>query len=69
MPKLSHLIASNDMLSNNSAVNGSIQGQPKGLRILIVGAGIGGLTAAIGLRRQGHECLVSLAKWDGTRII
>ncbi|EPS29292.1 hypothetical protein PDE_04241 [Penicillium oxalicum 114-2] len=28
---------------------------PGGLRILIVGAGIGGLTAAIGLRQQGHR--------------
>ena len=26
-----------------------------GLRILIVGAGIAGLTAAIGLRKQGHH--------------
>lgn len=29
-----------------------------GLRILIVGAGIGGLTAAIGLRQQGHEVVI-----------
>lgn len=29
--------------------------QQPGLRILIVGAGIGGLTAAIALRKQGHQ--------------
>lgn len=27
----------------------------KGLRVLIVGAGIGGLVAAIALRQQGHR--------------
>jgi monoamine oxidase len=31
----------------------------RALKILIVGAGIGGLTAAIGLRRQGHHVEVS----------
>lgn len=29
------------------------------LKILIVGAGIAGLTAAIGLRKEGHEVHVS----------
>jgi hypothetical protein len=28
------------------------------LKILVIGAGIGGLTAAIGLRQQGHEVVV-----------
>lgn len=31
----------------------------KGLRVLIAGAGIGGLTAAIALRQQGHRVEVS----------
>lgn len=34
------------------------------LRIIIVGAGIGGLTAAIALRRIGHEIII-LEQWDG----
>ena len=32
----------------------------KPLNIAIVGAGIGGLTAAIGLRRNGHNISVSI---------
>ncbi|KAB8251155.1 hypothetical protein BDV35DRAFT_399966 [Aspergillus flavus] len=32
-----------------------MQSKPKGLKVLIVGAGIGGLAAAIALRQQGHK--------------
>lgn len=35
------------------------QQEPRPLRIVIIGAGIGGLTAAIALRSQGHEVTVS----------
>lgn len=37
-----------------------LRGPEDGLRILIIGAGIGGLTAAIALRQQGHRVEVSL---------
>ena len=36
-----------------------------GLRVLIVGAGIGGLTAAIALRQQGHRVEVSFMGASG----
>lgn len=45
---------------NKSLVNGHINGanstaDPRALNIAIIGAGIGGLTAAIGLRKNGHK--------------
>lgn len=37
-------------------VNGYHHGDEQpGLKVLVVGAGIAGLSAAIGLRQQGHE--------------
>jgi hypothetical protein len=48
--------------------NGHSHGDEKpGLKVLIVGAGVAGLCAAIGLRRQGHEVHVSEA--PGTRSV
>lgn len=45
-------------LSTNN-VNGLDGHKSKGLSILVVGAGIAGLSAAIGLRKQGHYVQVS----------
>ncbi|KAF1357093.1 hypothetical protein BDV97DRAFT_286555 [Delphinella strobiligena] len=38
--------------------------EPRPLKIVFVGGGIGGLTAAIALRQVGHEVVV-LEQWDG----
>lgn len=40
---------------SHAATNGHTAAKSDGLNIVIIGAGIGGLTAAIFLRRQGHR--------------
>ncbi len=41
-----------------NGVNGAGQHASGGLQVLIVGAGIAGLSTAIGLRKQGHQVQV-----------
>lgn len=38
-------------------VNG-LTPEPESLKVLIAGGGIGGLTAALALRQEGHECIL-----------
>jgi len=52
-------------ISNGHLENGvgNTEKKPGSLRVVVVGAGIGGLTAAIALRRQGHEVVVRF-EWN-----
>jgi 2-polyprenyl-6-methoxyphenol hydroxylase-like FAD-dependent oxidoreductase len=45
-----------EMANGANGINGHMK--PASLRIVVVGAGIGGLTAAIALRQQGHEVVI-----------
>ncbi len=48
-----------EQVMRNGDVNGYHDGDGKvSLRVIVIGAGIGGCTAAIALRRQGHEVVV-----------
>lgn len=47
----------------NTETKMDVNSPANGLRVLIVGAGIGGLAAAIALRQQGHEVEVRDILW------
>ncbi|KAH0345428.1 FAD/NAD(P)-binding domain-containing protein, partial [Aureobasidium melanogenum] len=50
---------------NGSQTGNSSDRSSDPLKIVIVGGGIGGLTAALALRQNGHDVVV-LEQWDGT---
>jgi len=50
--------------TNGSTHDHSKPAAPEALNIVIVGAGIGGLVAAIAFRQQGHKVVI-LEQWDG----
>lgn len=45
-------------LNGTNGINGHSQHASTGLQVLVVGAGIAGLSTAIGLRKQGHHVKV-----------
>jgi succinate dehydrogenase/fumarate reductase flavoprotein subunit len=49
-------------LNGTNGMTGGHNGAPPNtaLKVLVVGAGIGGLTAAIALRKEGHDVQVCL---------
>ena len=51
-------IAQSNGATSNASDRAHGQQERTGLKVLIVGAGIGGLTTAIAMRKQGHEVLV-----------
>lgn len=64
------------MIMDSSAVDTGISSSPdiaassanasSSLHIAIIGAGIAGLAAAIGLRRAGHKVTVQPAVWEAS---
>ena len=55
---LRYLAKSSNMLNDTPMINGHSSRTPRRLRVVICGAGLGGLGAAIALKRKGHEVVV-----------
>ena len=52
-----HVLFAGELSNHNSTETAEDTARP--LKVIIIGAGIAGLTAAIGIRRAGHEVEVS----------
>lgn len=51
-------ISTSETKKVNGNGNGNVSDEKKPLNVLIIGAGIAGLAAAIALRKQGHDVVV-----------
>jgi len=64
LPLIDPILKPTASTHTDGATNGIHELEVKPLHVVIVGAGIGGLVAAIALRREGHNVTI-LEQWDG----
>jgi salicylate hydroxylase len=58
IPTLKYFTKSSNIHNGTTTINGHSSSTPRRLRVVICGAGLGGLGAAVALRHKGHEVVV-----------